>query len=303
VDGGGSKTEFVLLTHRGQLLRRLVLPGSNPNACGVNGCCTILQQGLDALLQESCAVAHVFIGGAGMASGGNGEAVEAVLRKAYPQLTVHCRSDITNLLALSDDPDNALALICGTGSVVYAARDGKLRRFGGGGWRLETLGSGYDIGRQTLHAALEHRDGTGPATALTLMVERKLGGKVWDSIGTVYSESPAFIASFAPFALDAWQQGDQVATQIVLANARRIAHLINTAAIKAPKATQVLLGGSLFLKNDAFRKEVADMLEPRLRAEAYSLPQIWGACLCCARLAGLPVPDVNTFMDAYLQEE
>jgi hypothetical protein len=63
------------------------------------------------------------------------------------------------------------------------------------------------------------------------------------------------------------------------------------------------LGGSLLAKNEAFRSQVAGMLEPRLQADAYSLPQIWGACLCCAKLAGLPAPDVNTFMEAYLQEE
>lgn len=303
VDAGGTKTEFVLITPAGRLLKRVVLSGVNPNTCGVQGACEIFQQGIDALMKQDYTVLAVYIGGAGMASAGNSDAAEAILRRVYPGLPVQCRSDIGNVHALARDPDNAIAVICGTGSVVYATKDGMLLRAGGAGWKLETLGSGYDIGRQTLLAALEHRDGTGPATALTLMVERKLGGKVWDSIGTVYSETPAFIASFAPLALDAWQQGDLVATQIVQANARRLAHLINTVARKAPKATQVLLGGSLFSKNEAFRNEVAGMLDSRLRPETYFLPPIWGACLCCARLAGLPKPDANIFMESYLQEE
>ena len=303
VDAGGTKTEFVLITPGGRLLKRVVLGGANPNTCGVQAACEIFRKGIDALMEQGHTVLAAYIGGAGMASAGNSDGAEGILRRAYPGLPVQCRSDISNVHALARDPENAIAVICGTGSVVYATKDGALLRAGGAGWKLETLGSGYDIGRQTLHAALEHRDGTGPATALTLMVERKLGGKVWDSIGTVYSESPAFIASFAPLALDAWQQGDPVATRIVLDNAHRLAHLINTAAAKAPKATQVLLGGSLLAKNEAFRSQVAGMLEPRLQADAYSLPQIWGACLCCAKLAGLPAPDVNTFMDAYLQEE
>jgi N-acetylglucosamine kinase-like BadF-type ATPase/DNA-binding XRE family transcriptional regulator len=303
VDAGGTKTEFVRITPAGRLCKRVVLDGANPNTCGVEAACEIFRKGIDALLEQDCAVLAVYIGGAGMASAGNADKAEAILRRMYPGLPIQCRSDISNVHALARDPENAIAVICGTGSVVYATRDGVLHRAGGAGWKLETLGSGYDMGRQTIHAALEYRDGTGPATALTLMVERKLGGKVWDSIGTIYGETPAFIASFAPLALDAWQQADPVATQIVLENARRLAHLINTAADKAPKATQVLLGGSLFLKNEAFRNEVARMLAPRLRADVYSLPQIWGACLCCAKLAGLPAPDVNTFMDAYLQEE
>ena len=301
VDAGGTKTEFVLITPAGKL--RVVLSGVNPNTCGVEAACEIFQKGIDTLIKQDYTVLAVNIGGAGMASAGNADATEAILRRLYPGLPVQCRSDICNVHALARDPDNAIAVICGTGSVVYATKDGALLRAGGAGWKLETLGSGYDIGRQTLLAALEHRDGTGPATALTHLVEQKLNGKVWDSIGTVYSENPAFIASFAPLALDAWQRGDLVATRIVQANAHRLAHLINTVARKAPKATQVLLGGSLFSKNEAFCNEVVGMLDSHLRAQTYSLPPIWGACLCCARLAGFPEPDVNDFMEAYLQEE
>lgn len=302
VDGGGSKTEFVLVTARGQLLRRLVLPGSNPNACTVNGSCAILKQGLDTLLQEGCAVTHVYIGGAGMASGGNGEAVEAALRKSYPQLTVYCRSDITNLLALSDDPDNALALICGTGSVVYAARDGRLRRFGGGGWRLETAGSGYDLGRTALLAALEHRDGTGPETMLTHAVEQRLGDTVWNCIGTLSGESNARIASFAPLVLDAWQAGDAVAAEIVDQTLQRLSHLVTVAAQATPSARQVVVGGSLLTRDAALRHGLQKLLPAHLSVTAPSAPPVWGAVLQCARLAGLDAPDSRLFLNTYRED-
>ena len=302
VDGGGSKTEFVLITAEGRLLRRLVLPGSNPNACGVEGCCGILQQGMDALLQEGCAAAHVFIGGAGMASGGNGEAVEAALRKSYPQLTVRCRSDITNLLALSDDPDNALALICGTGSVVYAAKEGRLRRFGGGGWRLETVGSGYDMGRAVLLAALEHRDGTGPETVLTHAAEQRLGDTVWNCIATLSGESNAFVASFAPLAVEAWQAGDTVAAAIVSSTLQRLSRLVTVAAQTAPLARQVVVGGSLLTRSEALRTALQKCLPARLSLTAPLTPPVWGACLQCARLAGLEKPDSRLFMTAYKED-
>ena len=35
VDGGGTKTEMVLVSLSGRLIRRLILPGSNPNNCTV----------------------------------------------------------------------------------------------------------------------------------------------------------------------------------------------------------------------------------------------------------------------------
>jgi N-acetylglucosamine kinase-like BadF-type ATPase len=299
VDGGGSKTEFVLITPQGQVLRRLVLPGSNPNACGIDGCCAILRQGIDSLLQEERAVKTLFIGGAGMASGGNGEAVQAALRKAYPQLNLRCRSDITNILALAADPDNALALICGTGCVVYAARDGQLRRFGGGGWRLETLGSGYDMGRQALLAALEHRDGTGAQTSLTHLVEQRLGDTVWNCVSKLSGESNGYIAAFAPLALEAWEQGDAVATAIVESNLERLSHLVTVAAGHTPQARQVILGGSLLTRSEALRTALQKLLPTHLDLTAPGLPPVWGACLQCARLAGLPMPDEQLFMNSY----
>lgn len=302
VDGGGTKTEFVLITADGRLLRRLILPGANPNGSTLEQACGILRQGIDALLGEGVQVQAVFIGCAGMASGGNGEAAERLLRKAYPHLTLRCRSDILNILAQAKDPENAIAAICGTGSVVYATKHGTLLRFGGGGWRLETCGSSYDLGRAALLAALEHRDGTGPETVLTAMVEQRLGGGVWANVGKLHTESTAFIASLAPLVTDAWQKGDAVATDIVNKTLHRLAHLIITASEKAPQAQQVLLSGGLLTKNESFRCALQALLPKKLPSEAIHFPPIWGACLQCAALAGLPRPDNTLFLSSYTQE-
>jgi len=302
VDGGGTKTEFVLINTAGHLRLRLILPGSNPNTCTIQGTVEILQQGIDTLLRENCRVLSVYVGGAGMSSGANGEKVQSILRKSYPHLSVSCGSDVLNVLTCADDPDNAIAVICGTGSVVYGTCQGKLYRCGGGGWKLETLGSGYDIGRCAVLAALEDRDGTGAQTVLTSMVEQKLGGKVWDQIQQIYNQNPAFMASFAPIVLDAWQAGDEVALGIVEQNCARLAELVNIAAQKSPKAKQVLLGGSLLTESEPFRALLEGMLHERLQADTMPFPQIWGACLLCAKLAGIDPPNPENFMEKYTLE-
>lgn len=303
VDGGGTKTEFVLISLSGRLIKRLVLPGSNPNSCTVNGTVDILCRGIDSLQREGRRILAVFVGGAGFYSGKNGELVEEGLRKCYPGIKIRCESDICNVLACAKDPENAIAVICGTGSVVYATRKGKLLRCGGGGWRLETLGSGYDLGRMALSAALEHRDGTGPETMLTEAVEQKLGGRVWDRIQGIYAESTAGIAAFAPLVISAWQAGDAVAAGIVEANCRRLSQLIHTAAERSPEANQVILGGSLLTQCPEYRQKLIQMLDGRLQASVPELPQVWGACLRCAALAGVPTPDAELFAEQYLQEE
>ena len=301
-DVGGTKSEFVLIDYSGRVIKRTVLQGVNPNTCGVQEACNVFRKAIDPLLQQGCRVTGIYIGGAGMASAGNGAAAEEILRRWYPNISLRCQSDICNVLAFAEDPANAIAVISGTGNVVFATNDGALKRFGGGGWRLETAGSGYDIGRQVLLAALEHRDGTGPATSLTEAVEQKLGGKVWDSIQKIYSEGPAFVASFTPAAIHAWQQGDAVATGIVHTNARRIADLIQAAAKSSPKASQVLMGGSLLTKSDPLFQLVVGMLDAALRPERITLPAVWGACLCCARMGGLPDPDYEIFEKSYTED-
>lgn len=303
VDGGGTKTEFVLVSLSGRLIKRLVLPGSNPNICTVKGTVDILCRGIDSLQREGLRILAVYVGGAGFYSGKNGALVEESLRKSYPNIKIRCESDICNVLACAKDPENAIAVICGTGSVVYATRKGKLLRCGGGGWRLETSGSGYDLGRSAISAALEHRDGTGPETMLTEAVEQKLGGKVWDRIQSVYAQSTAGIAAFAPLVLTAWQAGDNVAARIVEENCQRLAQLIHTAAEKSPEATQVIFGGSLLTQCPEFRQNLTQMLDKKLQSYALELPQVWGACLQCAALAGVPAPDGALFAEQYLQEE
>ena len=47
IDGGGTKTEFVLYTESGQILKRLLLGGSNPNTVGIEATQALLQTGLD----------------------------------------------------------------------------------------------------------------------------------------------------------------------------------------------------------------------------------------------------------------
>lgn len=299
VDGGGTKTEFVLMSFQGALLKRLVLPGSNPNLYGMEHACTVLKSGIDALLQEGARVQGIYIGGSGIGVGGNDRKTCAALKAAYPHVQIFCDSDIRNVLACSEDPDNSIAVICGTGCVVYACNEGKLIRLGGSGYLLDKQGSGYDLGREALFAALEHRDGTGPDTRLTEMVEKRLGGAVWDHLHELYKKESAYIASFAPLVLESYALGDAVALQIVQVNCRRLAHLIRVACQKAPKAKTVLLSGSLFSKSEIFLGELSAMLDETVHLRLLTKPQIWGACLQCARLCGLEPPAEELFMSQY----
>ena len=88
-------------------------------------------------------------------------------------------------VVVGDDTDAALAgafagrpgvvVIAGTGSGA-AGRDaaGRTVRVGGHGFLLGDEGGGYWIGREAVRAALRAADGTGPPTALTELVRRRV---------------------------------------------------------------------------------------------------------------------------------
>ena len=49
IDGGGTKTDFVLFRGDGTVVRRLILEGSNPNVYGMEEAQKTLKQGIDSL--------------------------------------------------------------------------------------------------------------------------------------------------------------------------------------------------------------------------------------------------------------
>ena len=299
VDGGGTKTEFVLISPDGNLLHRLVLSGSNPNSVSREGSFRILCQGIDRMLQLDYSILSIFIGCAGMAAGGNGEAITDSLRKQYPGIKLCCSSDICNIIACAKDSDNAIAVICGTGSVVYSTSQGKMIRTGGGGWLIDPIGSGFGIGRAALLAALEHKDGTGQATSLTKAVEQKLGGTVWDNIRGICDSDPNSVAAFAPMVVECWQSGDPVATHIIEEHTDRLAQLIRCAKKKSPMAEDLILGGSLLTKCVPFRKLLISKLPKGVKPQTTQYPPIWGACLQSAKLCGMEKPNYDTFKVQY----
>jgi hypothetical protein len=94
-----------------------------------------------------------------------------------------------------------------------------------------------------------------------------------------------------------------VATAIVERNCARLRHLVLTAAEHSPRARQVLLGGSILMKNEPFRARLFAQLPETLEPTVPRYPQVLGACLRCASMLSLPRPDAETFMKQYAMEE
>ncbi len=299
IDGGGTKTEFVLFEEGGRIRRRLLLDSTNPNVVGVEKCCEVLRSGIDFMLGIAPAVG-VFAGIAGCGIEKNRAVVLKFLKKQYPTLTVDCRTDIYNVIGCAPEVKRGTVAICGTGSVVYGFDGNELYRAGGWGYLLDRAGSGYDIGREALGAALGEREGHGAKTAITPLVEKRLGGCALSAIEKVYSREPSYVASFVPDVFRACEMGDAIAGDILKRNASHMAFLINRMSQNHDCGNVVVIAGGLFEDGDLYRGLIESELRRELVLTVPSLPQIYGACIQCCHLCGVNIaPMMENFESEY----
>ena len=301
VDGGSTKTEFILFREDGTLLKRTVLPGANPNLHGLENSLSIFQQGLDSLLETGMELAGLYIGCAGFLSGGYGEKARQTLQKTYPKARIGCSSDVMNIIACGSDSRRCIAAICGTGSVIYANAGRQIHRLGGASYLLDKQGSGFDIGRDALRTALLERDGVGEKSLITPMVEEKLGSTVWDGIHEIYKEGPAYIASFAPIVFTAYDMGDRVAEKILREHAAYLADMIQAAAKMYDCGKAVVLSGSIFAKAPVFLRMLKEQVTINLQFEVPSVPPVYGACALACELCGIAATPAEEFERQYAQ--
>ncbi len=287
IDGGGTKTEFLLFTEDGRIINRLVLSGSNPNHAGIDRACEVLKSGIDAMLSYSRNVSAIFAGVAGCALDKNRNAISEFLKSAYPGINIKCLSDILNVTGCVPRFGDCIASICGTGNVVFAVKDEEIHRIGGWGYLLDGAGSGFDIGRDALRVSLAERDGIGAKSLITQLVEEVLGGPAWDHINRIYTEEKNFIASFAPIVFEAYEKGDPEAANILERNASHLAGLINSALELYNSPKRLVISGGLVKEAEAFARILKSLLPADMDMVIPELPQIYGCCIQCLKMQGL----------------
>lgn len=289
VDGGGTKTEFVLFTHSGKIVERLVLGSCNPNIIGIKKCIEVLQKGIDMLLAENSDVCGIYIGSAGFLTGDNRKEVKSALVKVYPHIKIGCHSDIMNVIASCTNKESCIAAISGTGAVVYVKNQDALQRVSGWGYLLSKKGSGYDIGRDVLYSVLQEMEGWGEKTYLTELVKEKGLTTAMECIEAVYANGASYVASFAPIAFEAYKTGDKKAKTIVEENANAFAEIINSASDKHHGDKTVIMSGGIISNQKIFLNLVKENLKCKSNLIIPQTPQVIGACRLCQKMMGFDV--------------
>ena len=302
VDGGGTKTAFVLVDDGGGVLAETVGPGSYYLADGLDALRRVLDEG----------VARV-TAAAGTDAAGIAEAFFAI--PAYGESSRHlpeldriparvlghdrytCGNDMVAGWAGSLAGRDGINVVAGTGSIAYGERDGVGHRAGGWSEAFGDEGSGYWTAVRALGAFSRMSDGRLPRGPLhALLRERLQVADDLDVIGLVVHEwagrrdRVAALSRVVPEAADA---GDEVAAAILAEAGRELAALVGAVqrGLGAPahETTAVSHSGGMFSVPAvlaAFREALGAgfALQPPVHGPAI------GAALVAMRRAGAPLP-------------
>ena len=245
IDGGGTKTEFLLCDLSGAEIRRLLLGGSNPVNNGLKNTFAVLENGIEQICSGfAYDEISVFAGIAGAKSGENQKHINEFLSR-FGFASFGCGSDIDLALEAALGGEDGTAVIMGTGIVAYARSGETFHRAGGRGYLIDKGGSGFHFGSDALNSAFEFTDGRIGSEIIFKLVEKKLGKRLEDSVADIYSLGTAYVASFAPVVFEAFKLGDAAAREIIDRNAFEAAKVINGArkALDSRSEKIVICGG------------------------------------------------------------
>lgn len=235
VDGGGTKTECILVDANGEVVARHLAPGCNPSQTSPEKARAILLEALAALLTQSAILSPPSaISATLLCMAGNRafwrETADAM--QGYGQITT--TDDSLPVLELATGGAAGLVLHAGTGSFVAArGPDGAVHYAGGLGWKLGDPGSGFDLGRRAITLALLELQNWPPAgaTKLSPLAEALCAHTGLADYGTnsrlFYNlpEANTKIAAFAPRVLELAAQDCGPAQQVVADSITDLARL------------------------------------------------------------------------------
>src|SRR6202171_3961183 len=180
VDGGGTKTHFVLVDRDGNLAASHEGPASYPLEIGMDGLRHVAAAGLAALFGQagidSGGIAYAFFG---LPAYGEDSSAQALLDDLPEPLLGHrryrCGNDMVCAWAGSLGGEDGINIVAGTGSIGYGERKGRPARAGGWGEIFGDEGSAYWIAAQGLNIFTRMSDGRLPQGPLHASLRRHLG--------------------------------------------------------------------------------------------------------------------------------
>jgi N-acetylglucosamine kinase-like BadF-type ATPase len=230
----------------------------------------------------------------GVAGGGRAFEQERLTHalKSVHEFTVLVTSDAHTAHADAFRNGDGILVITGTGSMVLGRRGERWERAGGYGYLIGDPAGGYRLGQDALFAICTAFDG-GETTTLAEHLAARFDIRNRDALILAVYDQTLPPAAIAPLVLQAAEEGDRTATDILETNLERLTHQIAACAqtLGLDPTPVAVIGG---LQHNALYHDMLRRKADRLHASLVWNPAIpdaaIGACRMIHSLLTRPMP-------------
>jgi N-acetylglucosamine kinase-like BadF-type ATPase len=307
IDGGGTKTAFLLIDESGRVLASHTEGPAYYLEIGWEQMRAMLARGIRATL-ESAALSPTNLEFAFLglpAYGEDSTLVAALDSAASPQLNpgrYRCGNDALCGWAGALACQDGINVIAGTGSMAYGEFDGRAARAGGWGELFSDEGSAYWIAREGLRLFSRMSDGRTQRGVLYDSVRRHFALRAdLDLCAAIYGESRiqrSNLAALSTLVAEAARAGDEQATALFALAADELAKMIDAVhdQLRIPEGTTVMVSysGGMFQQRELLLTPLQSKLanaRGSYRVVAPRLSPVAGAALYAAKLSGAPLDE------------
>jgi N-acetylglucosamine kinase-like BadF-type ATPase len=303
VDGGGTKTHFVLVDGNGDVIAASEAPSSYHLQIGIEGLRGVLAKGVAAVLAQAriaaADVVHAFFG---IPAYGEDSETKARLDALPESMLGHtrytCGNDMVCAWAGSLAAADGINIVAGTGSGAYGERRGNTARAGGWGEVFGDEGSAYWIAVEGLNTFTRMSDGRMPRGPLYELFRTSFG--VTEDLDlcakVMNAHTRASIAGIAQLVTRAAREGDSAAVHIFDHAAHELAAMIETVRValqfEPAEPVPVSSSGGVFNTGALILRPLLRELEqqsPSYELRAPLVTPSLGAAIYAAKLAGDPL--------------
>ncbi len=268
VDGGGTKTAFVVVDESAAVIAEYTGGSSYHPQIGLNGLEDLLREGIERVCPDPARLRNAFFG---LPAFGEDSRIDPVLAALPAKFLGHgrysCGNDMVCGWAGSLGGEDGINIVAGTGSIAYGERGGRSARAGGWGELFSDEGSAYWIAIEGLRAYAKKVDGRiGRGPLVTVLKDHFALDSELDLCGRINAPGTNrdTIAALCPLVSQAASAGDPAASEIFARAGVELAAIVHAVGQQlggdALAATRVSYSGGVFQAGSLVLEPLASRL-------------------------------------------
>lgn len=284
IDGGGTKTKFVLYNHEGKYISSLIKPSCHIMQNTIEKVGQILMDGINTILLDNCiqdkeVVISMGLGGYG--SEKNQRKIDLLLQSIFgDKFSYTVTNDAEIALLGAHDGQKGAILISGTGSILLYFDGVRFNRYGGWGYLLGDEGSAYWVGKELLKQFNKEADDLTTKTEIFKLIMNKFSlQNPHDILDSLIDSEGGFrtaVASLAKSTNNLALDGNKDCKDILIKAGEELADLCNSSLGRNINVNLALYGG-LWESGDILFNSFLDSKIDSIRLIEPKHDACWGA--------------------------